>query len=195
MVRCELMDLVISVLQTEASFLLTNKIRQHSLDKLLLLKVSCQVPQLQWGNCNADTKRQNTEPRHSRIGYFTDFPHLCFPVLEEEQILVDGLHLRFKSLQVKLNTLNLIFLCNWFPILGRKSNSPIKAQSCVCNFLRVGSQPETCHIIAGLSSGKCKLTMSYIFIVMKIVPIGRCHLGRYSGRVFGVSFIDHVIIS
>lgn len=26
-------------------------------------------------------------------------------MLEEEQILVDGLHLRFKSLQVKLNTL------------------------------------------------------------------------------------------
>lgn len=51
----------------------------NSLDELLLPKEPLEVPQLQYGNHNANTKGHDTEPCNPAICSLAHFPHLYFP--------------------------------------------------------------------------------------------------------------------
>ena len=72
--------------------------------------------------------------------------------------------------------LEFFFPCYRLPILCSNSSSPVQTNShaggCFVTFIH----PETCKVSSSLSSCKCKLTMSHIFLVMEIIPVRRCYL-------------------
>lgn len=74
--------------------------------------------------------------------------------------------------------LNLFFLCNRIPILGRNSSFPIKADT-YTTFWVFSIHPKARHIISTLGSCKCKLSLCNVFIVVNVVSKRRCYLQKY----------------
>lgn len=69
-----------------------------------------------------------------------------------------------------------LFPCNRLPIPSGNPSSPIKANACAFTSLMLAIQPETCQVAARLGGRKRKLTVGYIFLVVKIVTVRRRHL-------------------
>lgn len=75
-----------SFLEEEEDVYTSNK----KLDKLLLLKESLQVPQLQARDNDTEAQGHDTEPSNSGVRFFTHCPHLGFsasmiPVTEKKE--------------------------------------------------------------------------------------------------------------
>jgi len=108
--------------------------------------------------------------------------------INQSEIMIN---MTFKIVNVKSNKLviysnleliyyfYLVFSCYGVPIFGMDSSFPFKADCGLSTtFLMFVIHPKACHVVTSFGSCKCKLTVSNIFILVKIISIRGCHLRK-----------------